>query len=116
MKADGDCFVVAGREILTQSDDSGFFLCHGTATGRGKIAGIPFAHAWLEVGDTVIDISNGLDVAMRRDEYYELGDVRNVVRYTPAEARRLMLKHETFGPWTPRPTAPLDAMMKGQKI
>ncbi len=93
----GDCYAVAGRIALSAPDDH--LLCHGTVTGRGKVSGIPFGHAWIEVGDEVIDKSNGLNARVHRDAYYALGQVWDVTRYTPAEARRLMGLTRHFGPW-----------------
>ena len=69
-------------------------------TGQGPIAGIRYGHAWAEIGDAVIDPSNGRIVCGRKDAYYALGKITGcVVRYSPAEARRLMLETLHYGPW-----------------
>lgn len=75
------------------------FVCHGTATGQGPIAGLPIRHAWVEYGDIVIDASNGHNWSGRRERYYELGEIRDVRRYTYAEALKNLLRFQHYGPW-----------------
>lgn len=96
----GDCFRVAAT-IVTDGDPD-MELCHGTPVGRGEAnGGQRYHHAWVEQGDRVIDRSNGLNLNVSRGAYYSLGriDEASVTRYTPAEARRLLLEHEHYGPW-----------------
>lgn len=106
----GDCFEVAGKMALhglvsSGGLDSSFRVVHGRAIGQGKIAGIAFEHAWVEINDVVIDQSNGRNIAMSRDEYYRIGKVHDVRRYSAQEARECMLETEHYGPWdtTERP-------------
>ena len=49
-----------------QARDS-VFICHGTATGQGPIAGKPLHHAWVEYGEVVIDDSNGHNWVGRKE-------------------------------------------------
>lgn len=100
----GDCYLVAGRIVsLDETSVSPHLrLCHGTPVGQGPLKGKPVPHAWVELsGDTVIDRSNGLDVAMRREKYYEIGQIKEdeVRRYTKEEALEHMLKSGHYGPW-----------------
>ncbi|MEI6035676.1 MAG: hypothetical protein WCS65_15535 [Verrucomicrobiae bacterium] len=78
----------------------GILLAHGEVTGQGPIAGIRYGHAWAEIGDAVVDPSNGRIVCARKDAYYALGKITGgVVRYSPEEARRMMLETLHYGPW-----------------
>ena len=98
MKGNGDCYQVAGNLIVDINDDKAF-LCHGTATGQGPIVGIKHGHAWVELGDKVIDKSNGNNLCMDKDVYYRIGKIENVKRYSRKEAISNLIKTEHFGPW-----------------
>lgn len=101
-EANGDCYVVAGRMVALDHAPDDAVLCHGTCTGNGPIAGVEFGHAWVEWQGMVIERSNGHDAVLPRDIYYEAGECREIVRYTPAEARRMMQMFGHFGPWEGR--------------
>jgi len=93
-KTTGDCFEVAGRIVIDNNGET--MLCHGTVVAKG----VPrHKHAWVEMGDVCIDRSNGHNVTMRKNEYYKLGKVKDIVTYTKIQACELMLKTEHFGPW-----------------
>lgn len=94
----GDCYQAAGRYIL-DNPTADVHLVHADVTGRGPMEGVRMGHAWVEDGDDVIDNANGGAVRLPRAIYHALGDVRNAVRYTPAEAMAMMAEHEHFGPW-----------------
>ena len=107
MNGDGDCYEVAARLVAFGGNvPEGAVLCHGTATGQGPIEGVEFGHAWVEylhpiLGlPMVIDKSNGNDWHGLAAVYYEAGECRDVIRYTADEARRMMVEHEHYGPWT----------------
>ena len=76
-------------------------LVHGEVTGQRKIAGIKFGHAWIEDGDTVIDMSQGRDIRMPKALYYALGNINpsNTFRYTPEEMNKKLLEFKHWGPW-----------------
>ena len=96
----GDCYEAAARFVIGNSLCPGIVLAHGEVTGQGPIAGIRYGHAWAEIGEAVIDPSNGRIVCTRKDAYYGIGKITGgVVRYSPAEARRLMLDTLHYGPW-----------------
>lgn len=95
----GDCFVAAGRYIMEHLSEEGLVLVHGIATGRGPIAGIQFAHAWLEKGETVIDVSNNRHIEMPKAVYYALGNISTTFKYTWEEANKKMLETKKWGPW-----------------
>lgn len=96
----GDCFAVAGRAMLDDNTDS-MILVHGMVTGQGKLEGKRFDHAWVEIGDVVLDNANGNNIAMRKEQYYKLGgiDINELQRYTKDEALVNMVKNKHWGPW-----------------
>jgi hypothetical protein len=114
LPADGDCFVISAN-LLTCRDFEpkaamleGFealVLAHGVVTGQGPVAGIRYSHAWLE-GEVngltmAIDFSNGRQVVIPREIYYQAGNIepREICRYTEPQARRMLVEHLHYGPW-----------------
>jgi len=95
----GDCYEAAARFVIGNSRCPGIVLVHGEVTGQGPIAGIRYGHAWAEIGDAVIDPSNGRIVCDRKDAYYCIGKISSVVRYSAEEARQSMLETLHYGPW-----------------
>lgn len=104
-KGTGDCFVVAAETVLKLSnrgrDNETYRLVHGLAFGKGGSAkGLRYCHAWVEVNDEfVLDFSNGNNVAMLKSEYYTLGQIETVKKYTPKEMMQLLYDTENYGPW-----------------
>jgi len=103
MVMNGDCYSVAANNAM----DRGLMLCHGRPVYRGTDTPDPdgrFGHAWNETvdGSTVIDQSNGLDVALPADLYYAVGNIEpaDVVRFTPSEVVDRVLAEMTWGPWS----------------
>lgn len=106
---DGDCFVVAFKLC----DENEWMLCHGTVTRAAD--GVRHEHAWVEVrgklsvpvdGRVVevpsvlaVDRANGHDVTLPALAFRNLGQISDVVEYTPDEARALALQTGHFGPW-----------------
>lgn len=100
VNGNGDCYQVAGRAAMdAMGDVPGFLVAHGTVVGQGPVSGVQFGHAWIEIGDTVIDMSNGLNATMQVDAYYALGKITDVSKYTAREAMNLMVETGHFGPW-----------------
>jgi len=100
--AKGDCYEVAANFLLDNPLDTDTKLCHGTAFGRGGDAkGKRYGHAWIEIaqGNVVLDYSNGNNAAVYAPRYYEIGQIKDVVRYTLKEARQMLCDHEHYGPW-----------------
>jgi len=100
----GDCYEAAAHFVIGNARCPGIRLVHGEVTGQGKIAGIRYGHAWVELGDAVIDPSNGRKICMRKADYYELGKITGgVVRYSPGEARHMLVETLHYGPWSESP-------------
>jgi len=99
----GDCYQANGRAILgllpSNPVAKDAVLCHGTIYGS-KIGF--HGHAWLELGDVVLDYSNGQQIVLRKEEYYKAGKIRNVERYTLKQVREQVRVHKTWGPWQRR--------------
>lgn len=103
----GDCYAAAARFATEVSlglhpfsaDD--IRVCHGEAEGTGGDAlGLRYGHAWVEVhGQIVIDRSNGNDIIVRADYYYDIGHVTNVHRYTLEEVKHYTQRTGHYGPW-----------------
>lgn len=96
----GDCYKV-GCEAMLDIDmklTEDWKLCHGIvwhpAIGW-------HGHCWIEIanGKIVVDGSNGHNATVRSEVYYRAGKVKGVKRYTREEARQMVLKEGTYGPW-----------------
>jgi hypothetical protein len=76
------CFIrpkIACCLLYAHRSCPGAVLVHGTVTGQGPIAGMRYGHAWIEVGDVVLDPSNGRFVCARKSAYYAAGEIRGPV-------------------------------------
>jgi len=106
----GDCYSVHGLKIL---EGGKYILCHGSV--YRDVVGW-HGHCWLEYTyerkfnapdfpgielsiEMVRDESNGESVDIAKSIYYMLGHIKDVKRYTPTEAARMMDKTGNFGPW-----------------
>ena len=99
-QGDGDCYAVAGRAAIDNAYPD-LRVVHATVESKT----VPrHGHAWIEYEDPqwgrlVRDMSNGNDVTLPWDFYYELGRVQDVARYTRQEALTNMVSSGHFGPW-----------------
>jgi hypothetical protein len=103
----GDCYEAAAKFIMDEclfSDDCHYLLVHAEVGGRGPLEGTNFGHAYVvnTLTNEAIDVSNGRNIKMSRDFYEALGSIRqidNFYEYTWAEAREMLSKVGTYGPW-----------------
>ena len=103
MTGEGDCYEAAAKLLFAHRSCLGIVLVHGTVTGQGPIAGIRYGHAWIEIGDVVLDPSNGRFVCARKADYYAVGEISEPVAcYAFEEAARQMLETRHYGPWEKR--------------
>ena len=94
----GDCFVVALNKAIEQPKR--YKLVHGVVTGQGVLEGIQYCHAWVEDGDTVIDMT--LSPAMQRlpkIAYYGIGNIKITRSYNYRQILENVCEYETYGPW-----------------
>lgn len=126
---DGDCFQSAVKvmfEVLTPEQRNNAKICHGVPMGQGRIEGIRFDHAWVEVttktdfGDAdpndpqvkllmerfptqtvVYDYSNGRELQIPKELYYAIGqiDEESVKRFSAKQAQVEMTERGFYGPW-----------------
>ena len=85
--------------------DDTVHLVHGVVSGQGPLSGQRFGHAWVEVEIDgmwrVIDKSNGRDILLPREFYYDLGNIdsKKQHRYETMQAFAFMQDTGHFGPW-----------------
>ena len=102
----GDCYEANGQYFMAHAlfpgDDKNLRLVHGEVCGQGPMLGTNFGHAWVEDGNTVIDVSNNRDIRMPKALYYMkgcIGLIENMHVYKPEEFRRKVLESGHWGPW-----------------
>lgn len=96
--AKGLCFQTAGR-FVAGGKIPGSILCHGKVVGtKGEAKGKQFVHAWVEIGDIAIDDES--DWTGRREDYYRMGQVCDVKRYTQSQVNHITVRCRHWGPWT----------------
>ena len=102
----GDCYQAAGRLALEFS--RGKYpkaeLVHGVVLN--SLDYMPMGHAWVEVGSTCYDYSNGRKLKLSKSKYYHSGAIKELMkkgykqhRYQGIEIATKILKYEQWGPW-----------------
>lgn len=126
LRTDGDCFQAAAEMVLEQWNMfSALPLIEGGVVVHGfpRLSiepHLPHAHAWVEVeqelpGDkaalltVVYDYSNGKQTEMPKEMYYKIGhiDDGHLRRYSVADLKKMIIAHETYGPWHKGPEGAL---------
>ena len=108
----GDCYEAAGRlaiegirglGVLRKYKDK-IVLVHGVVLN--SLDYMPMGHAWVEVGSTVYDYSNGRKIKLSKNKYYHAGAIDGLIkkgykqgRYKGMEVAEAVLKHGHWGPW-----------------
>lgn len=111
----GNCYENAVLFILANSWLRGAFLVHGRPI-RAVEPFCQYGHAWIELGESVIDVGTGFHVPKSR--YYEVGkiDPDLCVKYPFLTALKMAKEFGHYGPWEgvdasppfpPAPRAPL---------
>ena len=108
----GDCYVANGRLALDTIRGTGplgkykdkVVLVHGAVLN--SLDYMPMGHAWVEVGSTVYDYSNGRKAKQNKLFYYNHGAIDGLMkkgykqfRYKGEEIALNILKHKHWGPW-----------------
>lgn len=90
----GDCYEKNGNAFIEGMPG---LLCHGTVW-HPNVGW--HGHCWIELNeDVVMDFSNGHHAVLRREVYYKAGKVKDVKKYNIEQARNLIVKEGTYGPW-----------------
>jgi len=102
----GDCFEAAGKTMLDYQpfSDKGMKLVHAFVSGQGSLNGVRYEHAWNELGDEVIDNSNGRKIRMPKMVYYAIGNINpnnpeEYRMYDMAGLRKMATRFKHWGPW-----------------
>ena len=101
----GDCFEAAYKklyEVFREHPEAK--LVHAIVTGQGPIKGVQHGHAWVEIGNTVLDYSNGRTIEMPKQIYYAVGNVDpsnsdEYKTYDFKEMADISMDQGTYGPW-----------------
>ena len=101
----GDCFEAAYKklyEVFREHPEAK--LVHAIVTGQGPIKGVQHGHAWVEIGNTVLDYSNGRTIEMPKQIYYAVGNVDpnnsdKYKTYSFKEMADISMDQGTYGPW-----------------
>ena len=94
----GNCYQAALHKFM--EDPQRYTLVHGVVTGQGAVSGIQYGHAWVEDGDTIIDMT--LPPQMQRlpkPAYYAIGHIKITRRYGPDDVLEMLDEYGTYGPW-----------------
>ena len=99
----GDCFENS-VELMMENRGVDFILVHGLVTGTGgDVVGMRYVHAWVELGNIVIDTSREINnpIIRAKNNYYEIGKIKvsETKRYNLKEIGDMILKYKVYGPW-----------------
>ena len=108
----GDCYEAAGRLALDTIRGTGplgkykdkVVLVHGVVLNA--LDYMPMGHAWVEVGSTCYDYSNGKKAKQQKLFYYNHGAIDGLMRkgykqfrYKGENIAKNILKQGHWGPW-----------------
>ena len=102
----GDCYEANGKLALEfiRGKYPKAVLVHGVALN--SLDYMPMGHAWVEVGGTVYDYSNGRNIKLSKNKYYHAGAIGELLkkgykqhRYQGIEIAEIILKYGHWGPW-----------------
>jgi len=96
----GDCYIVSYQYFMANFKDN-LRLVHGLVTGQGSLEGIVYNHAWVEDGDKIIDMTlpKTLQKSITKSQYYKMGKIKTVYKYTEKEVIDKSMEYQTYGPW-----------------
>lgn len=89
------------RELVDASEDEEIYLVHGFGRRPGQAIDGYTHHAWLEVGDVMVDCGTMYKhlTKLEREAEYAKYDVLHTTRYTARQANRLAIETRSYGPW-----------------
>lgn len=94
----GNCIIVACNNVLDNSD---WLFCYAYVMGQGEISGQRILHAWNEINGFVLDFSNGKNICIKKERYYQIAEIKesDVTKQTGQEISEMMLETGTYGGW-----------------
>ena len=96
----GRCYELSGRYItdgMFIPNRENAILVHGKLVNPFGVGYAELDHAWIETGEEVFDPV--MDKTIPKEVFYALFKPTIYKRYTREETRRMILKHEHWGPW-----------------
>lgn len=106
-----NCFEAAMGVAAALPSEAAPLVVHGVPLGTGgNVEGLRYWHAWVEVDGPsghraakrlALDYSHGKETQIARAAFYRIGHITSVHRYSLAEAARLAVEWQTWGPWVP---------------
>ena len=102
----GDCYEANGKLALEfiRGKHPKAVLVHGVALN--SLDYMPMGHAWVEVGGTVYDYSNGRKIKKSKLFYYNMGAIDGLLKkgykqfkYKGEQIALNVLKKQHWGPW-----------------
>ena len=96
----GDCYILAYK-YMTSHPNKNLKLVHGLVTGQGALENIVYNHAWVEDGNKIIDLTlpKPLQKSLSVNQYYKIGKIKTVYKYSYNEVIDKSLEFQTYGPW-----------------
>ncbi len=98
----GDCYKVSANFITSNTQLPGCILVHGRPTLQCAPF-VQYSHAWVEIPslDIALNVATGRQIAVPLSEFYATGQIDSAkcYRYTPEQARQMLLTYEHYGPW-----------------
>ena len=98
----GDCFDSAYNYMMKNGfGNHELRLVHGFVSGRGKLDGYRFTHAWCEDDENVYDNANNRTIKIPKVIYYGMGNVvpDECKYYNIEDVVRKSSKYKHKGPW-----------------
>lgn len=94
----GECYEQAARFLCFDSQFGPTPIPEGTTMVHGVLKATGIGHAWVELpGNVVFD--GTVQRYFDKGDYYRTLDAREERRYTPEQARKMMVKYRHFGAW-----------------
>lgn len=106
----GGCFNKTSDYAALNRTATDIKVVHGIIIGQGPIEGVEHGHAWLQKGNLVIDLENGIE--MDSDAFEQVARLKYKVTYTLQEAVDLMYEFDHKGPWDKKITKANKAAFK----
>lgn len=104
----GTCYVDVYKFFCYENEIPNALMVHGVLHGRGDLKDWVYGHAWIEIGDIVVqpvkqggEKTYGLAFVDRKESFYKRYKVneKKLVRYTKKEALDKSVESGNFGPW-----------------